>query len=95
MVKEYNFNHYGHYSSGCPNRALEEGEAHISCGANDTIADNNDNNDTPGGGKANIMLAVMDLDNYEPSYNVYDFLQPAAIANDTTSSINVPIKTYL
>ena len=63
----------------------------------DTVFDNrNDDNDVPDGrSKANTMMTTMDLDNYEPSCNVYAFLQPAAIANDTTSAINVPIKTYL
>ena len=39
-------------------------------GADNTNSDNNDNTDTPNGSEANTMLAAMDLDNYDPSYDI-------------------------
>ena len=65
---------------------------------NDPAAAENNNNDNDmldGGGKANTMLDMMELDNYDPSYNGYAFFQPAAIMRDTETSTTNPHKNYL
>ena len=69
-MKFYNCNHYDNYFSDCPNRSLAEGGAHMNAGNDNTAAAENSNNDNDmldGGGEANTMLDMMELDNYEPS----------------------------
>ena len=98
MMKFYNCNHYYHYFSDCPNRSLAEGGAHMNARNNNPAAAENNNNDNDmlyGGGKANTMLDMMELDNYDPSYNGYDFFQTASITSDTATSTTNPHKNYL
>ena len=70
----------------------------MNAGNNNTAAAENNNNDNDmldGDGKANTMLDMMELDNYDPSYNGYAFFQPAAIMRDTNTSTTNPHKNYL
>ena len=67
----------------------------MNVGANDTTDENSNHTDAPGGGKAETMIVVMDLDNYDLSYDGYAFFQPGTITTDSTTEINGPHKTYL
>ena len=60
-----------------------------------TNNNNNDNNDMMvSDGEAEIMLTVMDLDNYNLSYDWYAFFQPAAIASGATNTTK-PRNNYI
>ena len=66
----------------------------MNVGANNIAAKNNNDTDALGGGKANTMLIVMDLDNYDPSYDGYTFFKPGTITIYSVTTINGPRNTY-
>ena len=97
-VKCYNYNPYGHYSQNCPNQKLADGEAHVNSRTNDATTTSNSNNENyvpAGSGKAKNMMDAIDLDDYDPSYDGYDFFQHAAITRYFFTTTNKPRNTYL
>ena len=80
--------------SNCPDRAPSEGEAHVNVGTSASNNKNIDRTNTPYSSKAEAMIAAMDLNSYESSYDCYALFQPTKITGDDVTSVTCPPKTY-